>query len=284
MNTIEKNTTKVVLNTPIDLDLAQFGAINHTKNIHKLIWLIHQINKYTLSDGKLKMHKQTYYKFLGLAPKDLNKYLNILKGAGLIEQTKVGNNISETLSEFVFLNTFEPLSGNKHTYDVTNTKCPLFIRKWVADGFAVKGISTYKKTVVAKKTKSVVIENANEVFTELESLRKRVAELEKENAVLRDKANRLVEPVMVKPIISEIEPPVERKEVIKVKDTFKELVAKDGTKIHLSNANDLSDLVIQRFTRIYNPIQKTFCVRDENREFIWFTDNNSYITTSQKSC
>jgi|GEM_PF-2259566 len=183
MQTNENN--KVVLNTPISLDFAVFGAINKSKNIHKLIWLIHQINHFTYGVGTCKMHKETYYTFLGISPNDLNKYLNILQATGLITQTIVGNNIKNVLSEYVFNAPFQPNTGEQHIYKLENPKCPAFIKRWASDNFKMKSVkeSSYQKPAPIKKVK---VDNSLSIIKaqidEIKCLRETIAKLELELA------------------------------------------------------------------------------------------------------
>jgi len=83
---------------------------------------------------------------------------------------------------------------------------------------------------------------------------------------------------MAKPIQTEIKPSVEIKEVERDSYSTTELLAKNGAKIILVNGNLYSELVKQNLVKIYNPVQKTLCVRDEKRNFIWFTNNDSVVS------
>lgn len=268
-----KNKNKVVLNTPTNLDFSVFGNLSQTK-IDKLIFLIHQINYYTINDGKCKMHKASYYEFLGLSPKDLNSFLNILIQLNLIEQVTKGfayrditNKITKSqLSEFVFVNPFQPETGNQHQYEAFTKNAPLFINKWVTDEFTVKpkDKSKFARTPKANKQKDL----NSELQTALLQLQSENRELKEQVKLLEDKLA----------IQAALVAPVEAKHTENTNTSSTTLIAKGGSKIILVNAEKYSDLVINNIKRIYEPSRKIICVKDEFRNNIYFNNVDSVVT------
>lgn len=273
------NATKVVLNTPGNLDLAQFGAINKSKNIHKIIWLIHRINKFTKRDGSLKMHKETYYKFLGLSPSDLNKYLLMLINMNIIKQTKVGNNITECLSEFVYIEPFEQSTANKHTYSSTDKKCPLFIRKWVADDFAVKRETSYKKISGTKTKSKKMITNTEDVSGIIKSQSLEIESLKEEVERLREQLNKTEQPFETVAVANELFtlPRIKidsrsEEEVCLTSDNTLKLSNDNNEFFNLVN-EDYSGYVIEQLKKNYKPYHPTIIVTDEDFNKLKFRNN-----------
>ena len=94
---------------------------------------------------------------------------------------------------------------------------------------------------------------------------------------IKERKQRKPKTSMAKPEHTEIKPLVEIKEVEQQNHSTTELLAKNGSKIKLIDGNLYSELVKQNLAKIYNPVQKTLCVRDEKRNFIWFTNNDSVV-------
>lgn len=273
------NRKKVVLNTPSDLDFAIFGEINSTKHLHKVIWLIHQANKHTKDSGSLKMHKETYYKFLGLSPKDLNKYLSVLKSLGLITQTKIGNNITECLSEFVYNKPFDLSNAKKHSYDIEDKGCPLFIRKWVADDFAVKSKTSYKKISGSKSKSEKTITNAGEVSGIIKSQSLEIELLKEEVERLREQLHKAKQPFETVAVANElfalpriqVDSKSEEEECLTSNNTIK--LSNDNNEFFNLVNEDYSGYVIEQLKKKYKPYHPTIIVTDEDFNKLKFRNN-----------
>lgn len=209
-----KNKNLVVLNTPANFDLSIFDNFKNTENYHKVIFLIHQIDYYTHSEGVFKIHKESYYQFLGINNHQLNKLLGLLiNEAKLIEHIYTGNSFTGRLSEYKFLDPFNPETGVKHQYDVEDDKCPEFIKKWVADGFRVlptekSAYKRIKKEVKKPKVKTTtdsilvqqLIEENEKLKIEIASLRQPLVSPE---AIVRDEeiSIEVISPISELPVI-----------------------------------------------------------------------------------
>jgi|GEM_PF-6506238 hypothetical protein len=153
----QKNKNLVVLNTPANFDLSIFDNIKKTENYHKVIFLINQIDHFTNSKGVFKINKKAYYQMLGINNSQLNKLLGLLiNEAKLVEHLYTGNSFTGRLSEYKSIEPFDIETSIKHQYDVTDRKCPEFIKKWVANDYRVLPTekSSYVKPDKEAKIKS----------------------------------------------------------------------------------------------------------------------------------
>lgn len=181
-----KDLNNVVLNTPSNFNLSIFDVKgNATK--HKLIFLIHQINHWTVKDKTCKMYKKAYYETLGLSPNKLNELLNLLIQHGLIEQLSIGyskegeNGKREfAYSQFRMVEPFKIESSTEHQYYANTKGCPKFINIVVANEWKIlpKAKSLFKPVEAAKHL--ISIDTLPEVIA-----------LRKENARLQDMVNAL---------------------------------------------------------------------------------------------
>lgn len=174
-----KNKNLVVFNTPTDFDLSVFDNIKGKQKYHKTLFLIHQINLFTNSDGVFRIYKKAYYQLLGLSPHELNDLLNLLIDLNLIEHVYKGNTFTNRLSEYRFLVPFAPESGIKHQYDAEEDKCPEFIKKLIADEWKV--LPTEKSSYVRVVKEEIKSKSDSNL----------VSQLQKENEQLKAKITAL---------------------------------------------------------------------------------------------
>ncbi|MCX2474064.1 hypothetical protein OQZ33_06960 [Pedobacter sp. MC2016-05] len=228
----------ITLNTPTNFDLALCGTFNHTKQIHKIIWLIHETNYQTIHKGKLTMHKETYFKFLGLSGADLNKMLALLINQNIITQTTIGNNVKQTLSQFIINNPFKAEDARKHLYDTDDTKCPLFIKRWAFDNCRVKVDSSFVKPEVQPRIKKYVTVGGNVDEKDL-LIQKLQQEIEELKAKLKAT------------ILPNVEPPVQLSSTKDVTISLTKIIARNGIELStdLTLDADTIDLIKKKYSK-----------------------------------
>lgn len=171
---MQVQTQKVVLNTPKGLDIKATFPTASDAELHKIIFMIHEVNYWTIESGACRYNRDVIRRFLGVSPNDYLKILELLKVAGIIIQTEWAtydadgdgsvegrNNGYSMITTFNFKNDDEI---EKHVYDLNDNSTPLFIHKWVADDFKIlekpknykfKKPTTLKPVVKLSKTKQL---------------------------------------------------------------------------------------------------------------------------------
>lgn len=97
------------------------------------------------------------------------------------------------------------------------------------------------------------------------------------NMKLIPKKNYLQDAVMAKPSVIEINPQDEPKAITEVNVPAIELIARDRTKFTLVNGEMYSDVVIAELKKKSFRNMKSIWVCDENKNRIWFDNNNSNL-------
>ncbi|TWR30468.1 hypothetical protein FPZ43_05880 [Mucilaginibacter pallidiroseus] len=157
MNTEQKAGGKIVLNTPLGLNLDLLFADLSIKFKPKAEFIIHQINYYH-KDGGYQVHSKNHCWFFGIKGSELALIINRLIDSGII--TKARNYYpGNTSNVYRMVQSFDIATSQKSFYHPDEL---LFIKKWAADGFIVKSAAT-SKFVKPNSTKSTIASQQKEI-------------------------------------------------------------------------------------------------------------------------
>jgi|GEM_PF-5760663 len=185
---IKTNEVKeLYFNTPTGLNLerlfADFNGLD--KLLPKIQFLLHQINKFTLSEGSYQLNKKNHSWFFGIKDGELSSIINRLVEASIIELSSQYSGGSKSKS-YKLVNPYSQDNSILYKY---NSNEQVFMQKLVADGYIVKAkeFSSYKrvtKELIEVSDKDAIIQSQQE---EIEALKQRIAALEAElSPVVKD--------------------------------------------------------------------------------------------------
>jgi hypothetical protein len=141
----------IVLNTPKDLNFSLLFPKYTPSRLTKVYFLIHQINYYT-NKGGYELHHKHHQKFFGFNSEELSEILYVLTTNKLIKVTEFYTKGKQS-NIYEMVNPFNIDDNEKHIFNTSSSNCPIFLHRWVTDGYTVRKVSSYIKPSKEKNKK-----------------------------------------------------------------------------------------------------------------------------------
>jgi len=149
---------KIVLNTPVGLNLELLFADKSIAFKPKAEFLIHQTN-YFDKQGGYQINSTNHSSFFGIKKGDLALIIRRLVDAGVIKKVK-NYSPGNTSNTYQMVQAFSIENAQKSFYGIEEIT---FLRKWVADDYIVKNPSDSKFVKETKSKKATIASQQKEI-------------------------------------------------------------------------------------------------------------------------